>query len=129
MGLKGMLIIGRDAILMSLPLDGPIRYSPLHEITGNTVHTCCIHLMNATEGLPPAGTIQDSDVRLDRNGCTETPHSFSLGFIVFVTGQPSFFMRNLYLYRFMFQSILIEPYNFRMAQYVAKNPIVPVVHD
>jgi len=37
-GLKGVLIIGRDAILMSLPLDGPIRYSPLHEITGNTVH-------------------------------------------------------------------------------------------
>jgi len=30
-GLKWMLIIGRDAILMSLPLDGPIRYSPLHE--------------------------------------------------------------------------------------------------
>jgi hypothetical protein len=83
----------------------------------------------ATEGLPPARTIQDSDVRLDRNDCTETPHSFSLGFIVFVTGQPSFFMRNLYLYPSMFQSILIEPYNFRMTQYVAKNPIVPVVHD
>ncbi len=28
-GLKGMLIIGRDATLMSLPLDGPIRYSPI----------------------------------------------------------------------------------------------------
>jgi hypothetical protein len=27
------------------------------------------------------------------------------------------------------QSILIELYNFRTAQYVAKNPMVPVGHD